>query len=156
MSYCITKELRDQQIEHSLTRTKNRLAVQSEIRSAPIALVGFGPSLLDTWKEVELFYWVMTCSGAHKFFAEKGSSPQFHCLSGGSIVETEGGPRTMRSLFESQYSGSVYSLDSCGKFRLNKVLECTRQSSRNTDTKWVEVNFSARGNKSKYAMHRRT
>ena len=78
MSYCITKELRDQQIEHSLTRTKNRLAVQSEMPFSADCFGRFWSKPCDTWKEVELFHVGNDLLGGAQISAEKtDSSPHY-------------------------------------------------------------------------------
>lgn len=44
----------------------------------PVAVVAFGPSLRETWEEVESYSRIITCSGAHKFLLERGVVPDFH------------------------------------------------------------------------------
>jgi len=77
-SYCISTDLRDVQIKINIEKVSGRVQLVEELRSQPIAIVGFGPSLNDTWEEIKKFKYVMTCSGAHKFLVEKGIVPDFH------------------------------------------------------------------------------
>jgi uncharacterized Rossmann fold enzyme len=43
-----------------------------------IALVGTGPSLEETWKELKWFGKIMTCSRAHDFLLERHIVPDYH------------------------------------------------------------------------------
>lgn len=66
-------------VENS-ARIKGRihLAEPKELNLEPVAIVGFGPSLKDTWKDVRKFKKIFTCSGAHKFLIEHGIVPTYH------------------------------------------------------------------------------
>lgn len=75
--YAIEPWLRDEQIKHAIQRVTGRIQPH-DTRDEPIAIVGFGPSLNDTWEQIRNFKYVMTCSGAHKFLREKGITPQWH------------------------------------------------------------------------------
>ncbi len=44
----------------------------------PIAVVGLGPSLADTWKAIEPFENILTTSGAHQFLIKRGIIPTWH------------------------------------------------------------------------------
>lgn len=76
--YAIPIWLRDQQIELAIKRAKGRIQPLNEPRAEPCAIVGFGPSLKDTWGKIKEFKFVMTCSGSHKFLIERGIVPQWH------------------------------------------------------------------------------
>lgn len=80
VKYCIPMWLRDEQVKHSTRRVKKRLEGYPEgtKRSDPVAIVGFGPSLNDTWEKIREFKYVISCSGAHKFLIERGIVPTFH------------------------------------------------------------------------------
>ena len=43
-----------------------------------VAIVGYGPSLLDTWERLRDFDVVWTVSKAHDFLVERGISPTYH------------------------------------------------------------------------------
>ena len=79
-SYCIPIWLRDEQVKLAIARKDvGRIESVEEKRIEPIAIVGFGPSLQDTWEQVREFKYVITCSGAHKFLLSKGIIPTWHC-----------------------------------------------------------------------------
>jgi len=77
-SYCIPLTLRDEQIRINTAQVKGRIQPHDK-RSDPVAIVGFGPSLKQTWKQIKKFKYVITCSGAHKFLLDKGVVPFAHC-----------------------------------------------------------------------------
>jgi Uncharacterized protein conserved in bacteria len=80
VAYCIPDWLRDEQIKVNLINVEGRLrpSENRELRSEPIALVNFGPSLVDTWEEVRQFKYIMSCSGSHKFLVDRGIIPTWH------------------------------------------------------------------------------
>lgn len=61
-----------------------------EVTQDPIALVGFGPSLRATRREIRHFKWVMTTSGAHDYLIDHGLVPNWH---------VEGDPRKHKAVF---------------------------------------------------------
>lgn len=77
-SYCIPPWLRDEQIKQNLTLVKERIQHVYELRSDPIAVVCYGPSLADTWEKIRDFKYVIAASGAHKFLIDRGIIPTFH------------------------------------------------------------------------------
>jgi len=87
--------LRDEQIKLSIARIKPRLDPYPEgkTRSEPIAVVGYGPSLKDSWPKIKDYKYVMTCSGAHKFLIDKGIIPTHH-------VEVD--PRAHKTVLQGQ------------------------------------------------------
>lgn len=76
--YCIPKWLRDEQIKSALQRPIGRIQPGNELRVGPIAVVGFGPSLEDTWEQIRGHHYIMSCSGSHKFLLERGIVPTWH------------------------------------------------------------------------------
>ena len=78
VSYCIDLWLRDMQIQASIARVKGRVSKDHVITDEPIAIVGYGPSLNETWHLLKDFKVIMTCSGAHKFLIERGIIPTYH------------------------------------------------------------------------------
>jgi hypothetical protein len=78
VSYCIPDWMRDEQIKQSCVRFKDRIQPVKELRTEPIAVVCFGPSLQKTWIDVTRFKYKMTCSGSHKFLKERGITPDWH------------------------------------------------------------------------------
>lgn len=79
VTYCVPTWLRDEQIKVNLASCPHRLGEEDRAeRTAPIALVGFGPSLHETWGKIKDFRYVMSCSGAHRFLVERGIVPTWH------------------------------------------------------------------------------
>lgn len=78
ISYCIPTTLRDEHIRINLGKVKGRVEPAAALRSEPIAIVCFGPSLKETWEELKRFKYIMTCSGAHRFLVERGIIPAWH------------------------------------------------------------------------------
>jgi uncharacterized Rossmann fold enzyme len=78
VTYCIPLWLRDEQIKVSTARIKARIE-PSSLRTEPIAVVCFGPSLNNTWEQIKSFRYVISCSGAHKFLVDRGIIPTYHC-----------------------------------------------------------------------------
>lgn len=77
-SYCIPLWLRDEQIKLAIKRPIERIQPVNKRREAPIAVVGFGPSLKTTWRQIGKFKHIITCSGAHKFLVDRGIIPTYH------------------------------------------------------------------------------
>jgi hypothetical protein len=78
VQYCIPLWLRDQQIRVNTARVRGRIAAHYEKRSDPVAIVCYGPSLNQTWEKVRDFKFTMTCSGAHRFLIDRGSTSTWH------------------------------------------------------------------------------
>lgn len=76
--YCIPEWLRDEQIRIAIQKIKGRIVPNDSIREEPIAVIGYGPSLKETWEEIRDFKFIITCSGAHKFLIERGIVPTWH------------------------------------------------------------------------------
>src|SRR5688572_11382637 len=77
VEYVIPLWQRDCQIELAIKRPIGRLQPQPR-REEPIAVVGFGPSLQETWEKVRDFPFVVSCSGAHRFLIDRGIIPNWH------------------------------------------------------------------------------
>ena len=78
VKYCIPLWLRDQQIRTNVTLVKERLQLPTQEPSGPIAVVGFGPSLEETWPTIRPFSSIITCSGSHRFLLDHGIVPSWH------------------------------------------------------------------------------
>lgn len=76
-SYAVPLALRDEQIRLAIKATTKRIEPHP-LRKEPIAIVGFGPSLQQTWKKIKRFKYVMACSGASAFLIERGVVPTYH------------------------------------------------------------------------------
>lgn len=75
--YCVTLAQRDAQIAENLRRIPGRIEYRGDT-DEPIAVVAFGPSLLDTWEEIRKFKKIITCSGALPFLVQRGIIPTWH------------------------------------------------------------------------------
>ena len=71
----VTLEAEIRQIETCVARKYPRLSLQP-LRDDWLSVVGYGPSLRDTWKEIT--HPVMTTSGAHDCLRERGITPDWH------------------------------------------------------------------------------
>jgi hypothetical protein len=79
VGYCIPTWLRDLQIQSALARPIARLQYDAtRFQDGPIAVVGYGPSLADTWSDLRDYAAILTCSGAHRFLLERGIVPTWH------------------------------------------------------------------------------
>ena len=79
VSYCIPLWLRDEQIIQNIARSEvGRIEPHHDLRTDPCAIVCYGPSLNDTWKQVQDFQYIFSCSGSHKFLLERGIVPTWH------------------------------------------------------------------------------
>lgn len=77
--YAVPLWLRDEQIRLASRRPIRRLETYTgPLRTEPIAIVCFGPSLNDTWEEIRNFKWIITCSGSHRFLLDRGIVPTWH------------------------------------------------------------------------------
>jgi len=73
-SYCVSNQQRDINVEIAMRKVKGRIHPEG-MKSEAIAIVGYAPSLNDTWEEIKGFKYIFTCSGAHKFLLDKGLKP---------------------------------------------------------------------------------
>ena len=76
--YCISDELRDEQMLVAASRIKDRVVPSEVLHDDEIAIVCYGPSLNKTWAEIRNFKKIITCSGAHKYLLDKGIVPTWH------------------------------------------------------------------------------
>lgn len=76
--YCIDLDTRDRQVEENSRRIAARLEDHPAERPDRVAVVCFGPSLVDTWEELRGYRYIITCSGAHRFLIERGIIPTWH------------------------------------------------------------------------------
>lgn len=67
---------RHEQIKHALSLGYPKLKRRGKFRAAPCSIVGYGPSLNNTWQNIKGP--IVTVSGAHDFLIEKGVIPNYH------------------------------------------------------------------------------
>jgi uncharacterized Rossmann fold enzyme len=77
-SYCIPLWLRDVQVKMAISKVSGRVQNKSKKNPEPVAIVGYGPSLKDTWEKLKEFKVIVTTSGAHKFLIDRGIIPTYH------------------------------------------------------------------------------
>jgi FkbM family methyltransferase len=77
IQYCTSPTLRDLNIRTNNQKVKGRITPEDP-KPDPIAIVGYGPSLNDTWEKIKDFKYVISCSGATKFLISKGIIPNYH------------------------------------------------------------------------------
>lgn len=76
-TYCIPLWLRDKQLRANIKRVKARFSPTDEVRKDEVAIVAYGPSLIDTWQDIGKFKHVITMSGSHKFLLKKFKPSHF-------------------------------------------------------------------------------
>ena len=66
-------------IAENSARIKGRIKIEKGAPDyEPVAIVAFGPSLRDSWRQLRGFDTIYTCSGAHRFLLERGLTPSYH------------------------------------------------------------------------------
>jgi 6-hydroxymethylpterin diphosphokinase MptE-like/Methyltransferase domain len=78
VQYCVPAAVKFEQIKINVAKCKGRIEAATQLRTDPIALVSFGPSLNQTWEKIKEFKYVMSCSGSHKFLVEHDIIPTHH------------------------------------------------------------------------------
>ena len=78
VEYCVPLWVRDEQIKMAIARPIPRIQPDQTLKDEPIACVGFGPSLNDTWEELKQYKTIMSCSGATRFLLDHGIVPTYH------------------------------------------------------------------------------
>ncbi len=76
--YCVPLWLRDEQIKVACKQVAGRVQPYGGKRTEPIAVVGYGPSLRQTWEQIKSFQYIITTSGAHRFLIDRGIIPTWH------------------------------------------------------------------------------
>lgn len=78
VEYCVPLWVRDEQIKLAIARPLPRIQPHQDLHNEPIACVGYGPSLNETWEEVKGYRHIMSCSGATRFLLDRGIVPTWH------------------------------------------------------------------------------
>lgn len=66
-------------IAENSARIKGRIKIEKGAPDyEPTAIVAFGPSLRDTWRELAHFERIYSCSGAHRFLLDRDIVPTYH------------------------------------------------------------------------------
>lgn len=93
-------------IAENCARIKARLEPTTVDNFEPCAIVGYAPSLKDTWPEIKKFKTIFTCSGAYRFLRERGIISPYH-------VETDPQSHKVRNLGEPHRKTTFYMASSC-------------------------------------------
>lgn len=99
-TYCISTDQRDEQVKIAMRKVQGRVQKEGD-KEQECAIIGYGPSLSDTWREAIKFPVIFTCSGAHKFLIEKGLSA--HDFERWIHVDLEPRPHKVKLLGEPQH-----------------------------------------------------
>lgn len=86
MRTAVTLEAEIRQIETCMKQGYPRITIHP-IKDEWISIVGFGPSLEDTWKEIT--HPCITVSGAHDFLIERWITPDYHAECDGRDHKTK-------------------------------------------------------------------
>lgn len=78
VKYCVDLWVRDEQMKLAISRVSARIKPAATTSDVPAAIVGFGPSLNQTWEKLRDFKVIFSCSGSHKFLVERGVIPTYH------------------------------------------------------------------------------
>lgn len=104
LHYAIPLYIRDEQIRHVNRRHLPGIA-PGLVTNTPLAVVGYGPSLRDTWEDAITYPVVMSMSGSHRFLVEHGRRPDLH-------VEVDPRPHKV-GLIGPPQDGTTYYVSSC-------------------------------------------
>ena len=89
VKYVATKEEHSANVEANVALGYPSLE-KGELKTDPLALVCYGPSLKHTRRDIRHFKYVLSCSGAHQFLIDHGIVPTWHM---------EGDPRAHKAKF---------------------------------------------------------
>lgn len=75
---CVEQSVIDANMVYAIANIKDRIAPGIDQGLESVAVVCYGPSLLQEWEKLRNFRYIITCSGAHKFLVERGIIPTWH------------------------------------------------------------------------------
>lgn len=78
VKYAVDLWQRDEQIRQASARPLPRIQPVHEPREESVAIVGYGPSLAETWPKVRDYRAIISCSGSHRFLIERDIVPTWH------------------------------------------------------------------------------
>ena len=67
-----------QNVSANCLSVKDRLQQSQEIHQEEIAIVGYGPTLKETWPSLKSYQTIISTSGAHKFLLDRDIVPTYH------------------------------------------------------------------------------
>lgn len=86
MRNAVTLDAEIRQVKIAVSQGYPSIGLQP-IKAETVSIVGFGPSLVDTWKDITRP--CITVSGAHDFLVDKGVYPDFHAECDGREHKTK-------------------------------------------------------------------
>lgn len=89
-------------------------------KQEPCAIVGYGPSLLETYELLEQFSVIISCSGSHRFLLERGIAPTYH-------VEVDPGEAKAKFTGVSSADTTYLISDTCSPLVFKQLLEKKRK-----------------------------
>lgn len=99
-------------------RVRGRFIPTPDLVDTPCAVVAYGPSLQETWKQIRNYQVIFSCSGAHKFLLDRGIVPTFHC---------ESDPRGHKvAMLGEPHPSTTYLIASCCHSNYFDVLEAAK------------------------------
>lgn len=107
-------------VAENIDRVPGRFIPTDVVEDGPCAVVGFGPSLKDTWEEIREFKTILTCSGAHAFLVEHGIVPTYH-------VDSEPRPHKVALLGEPNQQTIYMPASVCARNYFDKLIEANAQ-----------------------------
>lgn len=74
----ISDQDRAEHMQYSMSRVQQRIQEGFDRGSDRVAVVCYGPSLLETWQKIRDFRYIISCSGSHQFLLDHGIVPTWH------------------------------------------------------------------------------
>jgi hypothetical protein len=134
MRTAVTLDLELKQIEACMSHKYPRLKLQP-IRQDAISIVGYGPSLEETWREIT--HPCMTVSGAHDFLIERGIAPDWH-------AECDGRPHKVLHLMQPHHKTTYLMATICNPGMWEQLRGCEVRTWHNANGKhvvdWIGTN----------------
>lgn len=75
---CVDQSVVDANMAYSINKVKGRISEGFDRGLEKVAVVCYGPSLIDEWEKIKDFKYIISCSGAHKFLIDRGIIPTWH------------------------------------------------------------------------------
>lgn len=72
------KDSWNQNTAYAVSKISHKIEPSPKRDGESIAIVGLGPSLLDTWQDIKKSKYIISVSGAHRFLIDRGIIPTWH------------------------------------------------------------------------------
>lgn len=117
MMPALSEEVRERHMAWSVSQGYPRIKYRT-MTNHTMQVIGYGPSLHDTWKDINPEKPLITVSGALKFLLEKGLEPRW-----GKWFHIEVDPRPHKIEVLARHEKVIYVIGSCAHPKLFKYLE---------------------------------